>query len=100
MFLIGTFAQPLSHAAGFMKYLATAPSMIRRPQRKLLDLVRSSIGSSGMPYAYTGEVNLAFLRDGGDGDEYVAGVKLAAERNWFEIDRSGTRIRLLPDGAE
>ena len=68
--------------------------------RKLLDLVRASIAESGQPHAYTGSVNSAFLKDGGSVDEYIAGRKYATDRKWFEIDRSGTRIMLLPDGAE
>jgi hypothetical protein len=43
--------------------------------RKLLDLVRASIATSGLPYAYTGAVNLAFTRAGGNGDEYLAGMQ-------------------------
>jgi hypothetical protein len=51
-------------------------------------------------YAYTGATNTAFLRAGGNVDEYTAGQKYAAAQKWLEVDRSGTRIVLLPDGAE
>ena len=68
--------------------------------RKLLDLVRASIAESGQQHAYTGAVNTALLRAGGSVDEYTAGRKYAAAQKWFEIERSGTRIILLPDGAE
>jgi hypothetical protein len=33
-------------------------------------------------------------------DEYSASGDYAAARQWFKIKRSGTRIKLLPDGAE
>jgi hypothetical protein len=68
--------------------------------RKLLDIALASIAASGLPHAYTGVTNSLFLRAGGSPDEYTAGCALAAEQKWFEIDRSGTRIVLLPDGAE
>ena len=37
---------------------------------------------------------------GGSADDYAVGMKHAAEQKWIEVDRSGTRIVLLPDGAE
>ena len=68
--------------------------------RKLVDLVRASITTSGLSHAYTGAVNLAFIRAGGTGGDYVAGRQYATAEKWFEIDRSGTRMVLLADGAE
>ena len=68
--------------------------------RKLLDIVRASIAASGLPHAYTGVTNILFLRAGGTLDDYAAGRAFATAQKWFEIDRSGTRIVLLPDGAE
>ena len=68
--------------------------------RKLLDIVRASIAESSLPYAYTGATNTAFTRAGGSIEEYAAGLEHAAAQKWLEIDRSGTRIVLLPDGAE
>ena len=68
--------------------------------RKLLDIVRASIAESRLPYAYTGATNTDFLRAGGSVDEYTVGMKHAAAQKWIEVDRSGTRIVLLPDGAE
>jgi hypothetical protein len=67
---------------------------------KLLDIVRASISESRLSYAYTGATNTAFLRAGGSVGEYTAGMKHAAAQKWLEVDRSGTRIVLLPDGAE
>jgi len=37
---------------------------------------------------------------GGSVQEYSAGVAYAASHALFKIERSGTRIELLPDGAE
>ena len=68
--------------------------------RKLLDIVRASIAASGLPHAYTGVTNILFLRAGGALDDYAAGRDFATAQKWFEIDRSGTRIVLLSDGAE
>jgi hypothetical protein len=68
--------------------------------RKLLDIVRGFIEQSGLSRTYTGVTNRAFLDAGGSPAEYTAGVKYAAAKNWFEVDRSGTRITVLPDGAE
>lgn len=68
--------------------------------RKLLDIVRASIAESGWPHAYTGATNSAFTDAGGSIQEYAAGMAYARERQWFRVDRSGTRIELLADGAE
>jgi hypothetical protein len=68
--------------------------------RKLLDIVRGFIEQNGLSRTYTGVTNRAFLDAGGSPAEYTAGVKYAAAQKWFEVDRSGTRITVLPDGAE
>jgi hypothetical protein len=68
--------------------------------RKLLDIVRASIATSGLPYAYTGKTNSESLSFGGSVDECSAGCRYAADRQWFRIERSGTRFEPLPDGAE
>ena len=65
--------------------------------RKLLDIVRASIAISGLPYAYSGATNTAFTQAV---QEYSAGCDYAQAKQWFRIDRSGTRIELLPDGWE
>jgi hypothetical protein len=68
--------------------------------RKLLDVVRDSVAESKLPYSYTGATNIAFLRAGGSVAEYSAGIAFGQARQWFQIERSGTRIELLPDGGE
>jgi hypothetical protein len=68
--------------------------------RKLLDIVRGFIEQNDLSRTYTGVTNRAFLDAGGSPAEYTAGVKYAAVQKWFEVDRSGTRITLLPDGGE
>ena len=84
-----------------MKYATARPfADSEKAARKLLDIVRASIAESRLPYAYTGAANTDFLRAGGSVDEYAMGMKHAAEQKWIEVDRSGTRIVLLPDGAE
>lgn len=84
-----------------MKYVTDRP--FAEPEaaaRKLLDIVRASIAESRLPHAYTGATNTAFLRAGGSVEEYTAGQNFGAAQKWLQIDRSGTRIALLPDGAE
>ena len=66
--------------------------------RKLLDIVWASVTESGLAHAYTGETHAAFMRAGGNVGEYAAGRDFAAAQKWFEIDRAGTRIILLPAG--
>ena len=84
-----------------MKYATDRPfAGPEAAARKLLDIVRASIAESRLPHAYTGATNTAFMRAGGSVDEYSVGMKHAAEQKWIEVDRSGTRIVLLPDGAE
>jgi hypothetical protein len=83
-----------------MKFVAARP--FGDPEiaaRKLLDIVTASIAESGLPYAYTSATKTAFTQAGGSIVEYVVGCEFAAWQNWFETDRSGTWIVLLPDGA-
>lgn len=68
--------------------------------RLLLDIVRGSIDESKLPYAYTGVTNTSFTRAGGSIPEYSAGMAYAEAQKWLKIDRSGTRITILADGAE
>ena len=84
-----------------MKFAADRP--LADPEaaaRKLLDIVRASIAESKLRHAYTGATNTAFTRAGGSVEEYGIGMKHAAAQKWFEVDRSGTQIVLLADGAE
>ena len=84
-----------------MKYATPRPfADPEKAARKLLDIVRASIAESRLPYAYTGATNTDFLRAGGSVAEYSVGMKHAAAQKWIKVDRSGTRIELLPDGAE
>ena len=84
-----------------MKYATPRPfADPEKAARKLLDIVRASIAESRLPHAYTGATNTAFLRAVGSVAEYSAGVARGPELNLFRIDSSGTRIELLPDGAE
>jgi hypothetical protein len=68
--------------------------------RLLVDIVRASIVEGGLLHAYTGETNSSFTRAGGSVAEYSAGMACAVAKEWLRIDRSGTRIVLLADGAE
>jgi hypothetical protein len=87
--------------SGLMKFAGERPyADPEAAARKLLDIVRALIEQSGISHTYTGVTNSAFLTAGGSPAEYTAGVKYAAAQKWFEVDRSGTRITLLPDGAE
>jgi hypothetical protein len=68
--------------------------------RLLLDIVRGSIVESDLTDAYTGATNSMFTRAGGSVAEYSAGMAYAETQKWLKVDRSGTRITLLADGAE
>ena len=47
------------------------------------------------------KINGPFLfRDGGSPAEYGAGMKLAIDRGWLEMHRSGTYVKFTPVGAE
>ena len=47
------------------------------------------------------KINGPFLfRDGGSPAVYGAGMKLAIDRGWLEMHRSGTYVKLTPAGAE
>ena len=86
-----------------MKFVRDSDRPLSNPDaaaRKLLDIVRASIAESGLRYAYTGATNTAFTDAGGSVAEYLTGMKHGRTQKWFEVDRSGTRIVLLADGAE
>jgi len=52
-------------------------------------------------HTYTGVTNSEFLqRSGGNVAEYAAGRDYGTKQKWFRIDESGTRVFLLPEGAE
>ena len=83
-----------------VKFVADRPfSDPEAAARKLLDIFRASIEQSGLRHAYTGASNTAFTQGGGSVEEYGIGMRFAAAKKWLEIDSSGTRIVLLPDGA-
>ena len=47
------------------------------------------------------KINGPFLfRDGGSPAEYGAGVKVAIERGWLEMHRSGTYVKFTAAGAD
>jgi hypothetical protein len=43
---------------------------------------------------------LEFLRSGGSIDEYDAGRDFGIAQQWFELDRSGSRIVQIRAGAD
>lgn len=68
--------------------------------RELLRIVKSRL-TEGQPHTYTGVVNSEFLQSADTSVAmYSAGRDFAITNRWFEIDASGTRIFLLPAGAE
>jgi hypothetical protein len=64
--------------------------------REPLRIYREHV-ADGLPYAYTGVTNMAFLRSGGTVEEYRAGVLYGHKANWFKIDDSGSRVTVLGD---
>ncbi len=62
--------------------------------RKLVEI------ASGIEPVQTGRiyielVNLTFLKMGGSGDQFRAGIAAAVDRGWLEMHESGTYVRLL-----
>jgi hypothetical protein len=46
-------------------------------------------------------INAPFLYEAkGNPDEYLAGLKLAIDRGWLMMDRSGTYVKFTQTGAE
>jgi hypothetical protein len=77
-----------------MKFVADRP--LADPEtgaQRLAEIVDELVCPQG--FSYTGATNTAFLRAGGTVDDYRAARNLAIARGWIEIDRSGTRIKLL-----
>jgi hypothetical protein len=62
--------------------------------RKLVEI------ASGIEPVQTGRiyielVNMPFLKMGGSGDQFRAGIAAAVDRGWLEMHESGTYVRLL-----
>jgi len=45
-------------------------------------------------------INMAFLKQGGTGEQFHAAVALAQDRGWLELHESGTYVRLRPQTAD
>ena len=68
--------------------------------RKLLEIANSvEVVQDGNIYIEL--INGPFLfREKGTPDEYKAGLDLAIERGWLELDRSGTFVRFTQAGSD
>ena len=68
--------------------------------RKILDIA-NSVEAVQDGRIYIELINRPFLfREKGTPDEYKAGLDLAIERGWLELDRSGTFVRFTQGGAD
>jgi hypothetical protein len=84
-----------------MKYaterLYSAPE---KAARKILEIA-NSVEAIQDGRIHVEKINGPFLfRDGGSPSEYGAGMKVAIERGWLEMHRSGTFVKYTPAGAE
>ena len=68
--------------------------------RKIVEAANSvEAGQEGRIYIEL--INGPFLfREKGTPDEYKAGLDLAIERGWLELDRSGTFVRFTQAGSD
>jgi hypothetical protein len=84
-----------------MKYaterLYSAPE---KAARKILEIA-NSVEAIQDGRIHVEKINGPFLfRDGGSPAEYGAGMKVAIERGWLKMRRSGTYVKFTPAGAE
>jgi hypothetical protein len=84
-----------------MKYAAERPySDPEKAARKILEIA-NSVEAIQDGRIHVEKIKGPFLfRDGGSPAEYGAGMKVAIERGWLEMHRSGTFVKYTPAGAE
>jgi hypothetical protein len=84
-----------------MKYATErAYSDPEKAARRILEIA-NSVEAIQDGRIHVEKINGPFLfRDGGNPAEYGAGMKVAIERGWLEMHRSGTFVKFTPAGAE
>ena len=84
-----------------MKFVPNRPcSDPERAARKIVEIANSvEVVQDGR--IHIEKINGSFLyRDHGTPAEYKAGLDLAIERGWLELDRSGTFVRFTQAGSD
>jgi hypothetical protein len=83
-----------------MKYATDHPySDPEKAARKILEIA-NSVEAIQDGRIHVEKINGPFLfRDGGSPAEYGTGMKLAIDRCWLEMHRSGTFVKFTPAGA-
>ena len=84
-----------------MKYATDRPySDPEKAARRILEIA-NTVEAIQDGRIHVEKINGPFLfRDGGSPAEYGAGMKVAIERGWLEMHRSGTFVKFTPAGAE
>ena len=84
-----------------MKFAAERPySDPEKAARKILEIA-NCVENVQDGRIYIELINGPFLfREKGTPDEYKAGLDLAIERGWLELDRSGTFVRFTQAGSD
>ena len=84
-----------------MQFVPNRPySDPEKAARKIVEIANATeVGQEGRIYIEL--INGPFLfREKGTPDEYKAGLDLAIERGWLELDRRGTFVKFTQGGAE
>ena len=67
--------------------------------RKLLEIANATeFAQDGRIYIEL--VNAAFLKAGGTGEEFRAGIQRSVDKGWLWLHKSGTYLKFTPAGAE
>ena len=67
--------------------------------RKLLEIANAT-ESAQDGRIYIELVNAAFLKAGGTGEEFRAGIQRSVDKGWLWLHESGTYLKFTPAGAE
>ncbi|MDN4982378.1 hypothetical protein QY049_03960 [Bradyrhizobium sp. WYCCWR 13022] len=78
-----------------MKHAAPRPFADPEAAARKLVEIASGIEPVQDGRIFIERVNMPFLRSGGNGEEFRAGIMLAHERDMLELHESGTYVRLL-----
>ncbi len=83
-----------------MKYAAARPFADPATAARKLVEIASGIEPVQDGRIFIELVNATFLKNGGSGDEFRAGIALASEHGWIELHESGTFIRMTLAGSD
>jgi hypothetical protein len=83
-----------------MKYVEPIPFIDPDAAARKLVEISNTIEPAQDGRIYIELVNAAFLKAGGTGEEFRAGIQRSVDKSWLWLHESGTYVKFTPAGAE